>query len=290
MNEHLSMGALILNASGVVQVVLLSLVVASVLSWALIIRHSALLRQAQRASRLFEERFWSGMNLGALYKEVQEQDEREGSGGMERTFMVGFLEFSRLRKRAVAGNALMDGVRRAMRVAIAREQELLESSLSFLATLGSIGPYVGLFGTVVGVMNAFRGLAGVQQTTLAAVAPGIAEALVTTGAGLMAAIPAVIAYNRFGLKAGLLLNSYDTFIDEFCGILHSEIYGQSTVPPADGQGASGARQERVAAQTAQAQTAQTVLATGAAAGTAAREASRPGAPSAAAGSVSMKGV
>ena len=285
MNEHLSMGALIFNASGVVQVVLLSLVVASVLSWALIIRHSALLRQAQRASRLFEERFWSGMNLGTLYKEVQAQDEREGSGGMERTFMVGFLEFSRLRKRAVTGNALMDGVRRAMRVAIAREQELLESSLSFLATLGSIGPYVGLFGTVVGVMNAFRGLAGVQQTTLAAVAPGIAEALVTTGAGLMAAIPAVIAYNRFGLKAGLLLNSYDTFIDEFCGILHSEVYGQSAVPPASVQG-SAAGQEADAV-TRPAQAAQAVPATGTAGGTATtREASRPVAP----GSVSMKGI
>ena len=147
-------------------------------------------------------------------------------GGMERIFMAGFREFTRLREQNVDADAMMDGVQRSMRVAVVREQERLETNLPFLATVGSTGPYVGLFGTVVGVMNSFHGLANVKQTTLAAVAPGIAEALVTTAVGLVAAIPAVVAYNRFNSKVEQLLTGYEAFADEFSSILHRQVHSQ----------------------------------------------------------------
>ena len=220
------MWALVLNAGWVVQLVLVLLLAASVLSWVFIVQRAIVLRNARQSAAEFEDRFWSGMDLGKLYREVH--GDSDPNGGMERIFMSGFREFTRLRGQGVDADALMDGVQRAMRVAVTREQEHLEANLPFLATVGSTGPYVGLFGTVVGVMNSFRGLANVQQTTLAAVAPGIAEALVTTAVGLVAAIPAVVAYNRYNARVESLLTSYDTFAEEFSSILHRQVHSQPT--------------------------------------------------------------
>lgn len=222
MSESLSLWSLIWNASWIVQFVLVILVLASVLSWAFIFQRAILFRNARRASQLFEERFWSGMDLSQLYREVHENPDPDN--GTERIFRSGFREFTRLRGQTQDPDALMEGVQRAMRVALSKEQERLEANLPFLATVGSTGPYIGLFGTVVGVMNSFRGLANVHQTTLAAVAPGIAEALVTTAVGLVAAIPAVVAYNRFSARADHLLTGYDTFADEFSSILHRKVH------------------------------------------------------------------
>ncbi len=224
MTESASMWSLVLNASWFVQFVLLMLIAASLLSWVFIVQRSRVLRNARKTAIDFESRFWSGMDLGQLYREIR--TDSENGIGMERIFMAGFREFTRLRSKAMEADALMDGVQRAMRVAVIREQERLEANLPFLATVGSTGPYVGLFGTVVGVMNSFRGLAGVQQTTLAAVAPGIAEALVTTAVGLVAAIPAVVAYNRFNARSESLLTSYETFAEEFSSILHRQVHGK----------------------------------------------------------------
>ena len=220
------MWALVLNASWVVQFVLLMLVAASIVSWVFIVQRAIVLRNARRSAVSFEDRFWSGMDLSALYREVHADSDPDG--GMERIFMAGFREFTRLRGQGVDADAMMDGVQRSMRVAVTREQESLEAHLPFLATVGSTGPYVGLFGTVVGVMNSFRGLGHVQQTTLAAVAPGIAEALVTTAVGLVAAIPAVVAYNRFNARVEQLLTSYETFAEEFSSILHRQVHAQVT--------------------------------------------------------------
>ncbi|CAM3535001.1 protein TolQ [Parendozoicomonas haliclonae] len=227
MTENTSMWALVLDAGWFVQLILLMLIAASVLSWVFIVQRSIVLRNARKAAVAFEDRFWSGMDLGQLYREVHEEADKGTGTGMERIFMAGFREFTRLRGKGMDADALMDGVQRSMRVAVTREQERLETNLPFLATVGSTGPYVGLFGTVVGVMNSFRGLAGVQQTTLAAVAPGIAEALVTTAVGLVAAIPAVVAYNRFNARVESLLTSYETFAEEFSSILHRQVHGKS---------------------------------------------------------------
>nr|WP_283777756.1 protein TolQ [Sansalvadorimonas sp. 2012CJ34-2] len=218
------MWALVLNAGWVVQLILVILGAASVLSWVFIIQRAIVLRNALQSSREFEDRFWSGVDLSTLYREVH--GDNNPDGGMERIFMAGFREFTRLREQNVDADAMMDGVQRSMRVAVVREQERLETNLPFLATVGSTGPYVGLFGTVVGVMNSFHGLANVKQTTLAAVAPGIAEALVTTAVGLVAAIPAVVAYNRFNAKVEQLLTSYEAFADEFSSILHRQVHSQ----------------------------------------------------------------
>ncbi|WP_281646823.1 protein TolQ [Parendozoicomonas sp. Alg238-R29] len=235
MTEGTSMWALVLNAGWVVQFVLLMLLVASAVSWVFIVQRVIVLRNAHQSAVTFEDRFWSGMDLGKLYREVH--GDSDPDGGMERIFMAGFREFTRLRGQGVDADALMDGVQRSMRVAVTREQENLEAHLPFLATVGSTGPYVGLFGTVVGVMNSFRGLANVQQTTLAAVAPGIAEALVTTAVGLVAAIPAVVAYNRFNSRVEQLLTSYETFAEEFSSILHRQVHAQ-VVQSADKRGES----------------------------------------------------
>lgn len=221
--DHMSMWSLVSNASLVVQLVMLSLLGASVMSWVLIFQRSSMLRAAKNGLEEFEERFWSGIDLSKLYRQVSASPNVDS--GPEQIFRAGFKEFSRLRQQpGVDPVAVMDGVSRAMRVAISREEERLDQSLPFLATVGSTSPYVGLFGTVWGIMNSFRGLAQVQQATLATVAPGIAEALIATAIGLFAAIPAVIAYNRFSARGETLIGRYYTFADEFQAILHRKVH------------------------------------------------------------------
>ncbi|RRJ85428.1 protein TolQ [Aestuariirhabdus litorea] len=221
------MWSLVLEASWVVQLVMLILVVASIVSWVMIIQRAILLRNTQRTLRAFEDRFWSGIDLGKLYREVS--TEPDPDSGVEHIFRAGFKEFSRLRQQTGADpDAVMEGAQRAMRVALSREEEKLETNLPFLATVGSTSPYVGLFGTVIGIMNSFRGLANVHQATLASVAPGIAEALVATAMGLLAAIPAVVAYNRFSARVESTINRYDTFSDEFSSILHRKAHTRVT--------------------------------------------------------------
>jgi biopolymer transport protein TolQ len=220
--SELSVWYLIANAGVLVQLVMLLLALASVVSWALIFQRVQVLRKARQAQYAFEERFWSGMDLGKLYREVSENP--TPFSGMESLFRSGFKEFSRLRQQSRDADAVMEGSQRAMRVAFSREQERLEAHLPFLATVGSTSPYIGLFGTVWGIMNSFRGLAQVQQATLATVAPGISEALIATAMGLFAAIPAVIAYNRFSAMSDALLKNYETFAEEFSSILHRRVH------------------------------------------------------------------
>ncbi len=222
----MSMWSLIGNASWIVLLVLFMLVTVSVVSWVMIIQRSFLIRNAQQAMLGFEDRFWSGMDLIQLFREVK--DENNPDSGLEQIFKAGFREFTRLRNQGTSDpDAVMEGAQRAMRVAISREQEKLESHLPFLASVGSTCPYVGLFGTVVGIMNSFRGLAVVQQATISTVAPGIAEALMTTAVGLVAAIPAVVAYNRYSSKVDALLSNYETFADEFSSILHRKVHSRN---------------------------------------------------------------
>jgi biopolymer transport protein TolQ len=207
---------LILQASLIVQFVMALLVGASVVSWAIIFRKRQLLRSERVAADEFEDQFWSGGDLSGLYKSL----EGGSPTGMAGVFVAGFREFSRLRRQAGIGAAeLLEGSRRAMRVAQLRETDRLEENLSTLATIGSTSPYVGLFGTVWGIMSAFQGLGNVQQATLAMVAPGIAEALIATAMGLFAAIPAVVAYNRYADQVGRLELRYDAFMEEFSTIL-----------------------------------------------------------------------
>ncbi|SEL38462.1 Cell division and transport-associated protein TolQ [Atopomonas hussainii] len=221
--DHMSMWSLISNASLLVQLVMLSLVAASVISWVMIFQRSTAMRAAKKALENFEDRFWSGIDLSKLYRQAGSSPDPDS--GVEQIFRAGFKEFSRMRQQpGVDPDAVMDAVQRAMRVAISREEEKLEQALPFLATVGSTSPYVGLFGTVWGIMNSFRGLAQVQQATLATVAPGIAEALIATAIGLFAAIPAVIAYNRFSARAENLIGRYYTFADEFSSILHRKVH------------------------------------------------------------------
>ncbi len=226
MESELSVWHLIAQAGPLVKLVMLLLVLASVISWALIFQRVQVYRKAKKAQLAFEEQFWSGMDLGQLYREVNANP--TPLSGMESVFRAGFREFSRLRQQSRDPDAVMDGVQRAMRVAFSREQERLEMHLPFLATVGSTSPYVGLFGTVWGIMNSFRGLAVAQQTTLATVAPGISEALIATAMGLFAAIPAVIAYNRFSTMSDALLKNYETFAEEFSSILHRRVHGNDT--------------------------------------------------------------
>ena len=215
---------LILQASLIVQFVMALLVGASVVSWAIIFRKRQLLVTERQSADRFEEQFWSGGDLAGLYKSL----ESGSPTGMAGVFVAGFREFSRLRKQAgISGAQLLEGSRRAMRVAQLRETDRLEQNLSTLATIGSTSPYVGLFGTVWGIMSAFQGLGNVQQATLAMVAPGIAEALIATAMGLFAAIPAVVAYNRYADQVGRLELRYDAFMEEFSTILqrHAGVEG-----------------------------------------------------------------
>lgn len=231
MADSMSMWSLISNSSWIVLLVLLMLVATSVVSWVMIVQRGLLIRNAQQTMLEFEDRFWSGMDLSQLFRELQ--DSSNADGGLENIFTAGFREFSRLRGQGAAdADAVMEGTQRAMRVAISREQEKLETHLPFLASVGSTCPYVGLFGTVVGIMNSFRGLAQVQQATLASVAPGIAEALMTTAVGLVAAIPAVVAYNRYASRVDALLANYETFADEFHSILHRKVHSRANRPEA----------------------------------------------------------
>ena len=223
--DQMSMWSLISNASLVVQFVMLILVGASIVSWVLIFQRSQLLRASRNSLNVFEDRFWSGVDLSKLYRQVN--TEPDPDSGVEHIFRAGFKEFSRLSQQQGANpESVMDGVARSMRVAISHEEEKLEQSLPFLATVGSTSPYIGLFGTVWGIMNSFRGLAQVQQATLATVAPGIAEALIATAIGLFAAIPAVIAYNRFAARGENLIARYYTFADEFQAILHRKVHSK----------------------------------------------------------------
>jgi biopolymer transport protein TolQ len=213
--EHSALD-LILGASFAVQFVMALLAAASVVSWAIIFRKSRLLGSTIRATDVFEDEFWSGGDLASLYKSY----EGTSPTGMASVFVSGFREFSRLRQQVGLGGAqLLEGTRRAMKVAQLRETDRLEQNLSTLATIGSTSPYVGLFGTVWGIMGAFQGLGNVQQATLAVVAPAIAEALIATAMGLFAAIPAVVAYNRYADQVGRLELRDDTFVEEFSTIL-----------------------------------------------------------------------
>lgn len=221
--DHASIVHLVLGASPVVQAVMVILVLASVVSWILIFQRGFVLAAAKRGLEKFEDRFWSGIDLSKLYRQLG--NEAQSNSGAEQIFRAGFKEFSRLNQHGAKDpDAVLQGAARSMRVAIARQEERLQQHLPFLATVGSTSPYVGLFGTVWGIMGAFRGLSQVQQATLATVAPGIAEALIATAIGLFAAIPAVVAYNRFAARSETLLNRYDTFAEEFQTILNRKLH------------------------------------------------------------------
>ena len=226
MEEQLGLLDLVLNASFTVQFVMAILMLASMFSWYMIVNRFIYFRNARDEMYRFEERFWSGIDLSQLYREGNEKAaEGHPMLGMESIFRAGFKEFSRLAQQSeVDSEAVVEGSRRAMRVAVMREEERLERHLAFLASVGSTSPYIGLFGTVWGIMHSFRGLANATQATLATVAPGISEALIATAMGLFAAIPAVLAYNRFASKVEVLSNRYDTFMDEFSSILSRQAY------------------------------------------------------------------
>ena len=220
MNQDLSIVTLVLQASFVVQVVMVGLLLTSLASWTVIFGKLFGLRRVRAENDEFEREFWAGRNLNDLYADATRHN---GKAPMERIFASGMREFFKLReKRVVDTGALLDGAHRAMRASFQRELDAIESNLSFLASVGSVSPYVGLFGTVWGIMHAFRSLANVQQATLAQVAPGIAEALVATAIGLFAAIPAVVAYNRYSHDVERLGNRFESFMEEFSNILHRQ--------------------------------------------------------------------
>ncbi len=226
MNQDLSIVHLVLNASLVVQLVMLLLVLISVSSWAAIFRKLFALNRVKSLNDVFEREFWSGTSLNDLYAAAAKNARH--SGPMERIFASGMREYQKLREKRIAdANTLMDGARRAMRASFQREMDVVETHLSFLASVGSVSPYVGLFGTVWGIMHSFTGLASLQQVTLATVAPGIAEALVSTAIGLFAAIPAVVAYNRFARDIDRIAIKLETFIEEFSNILQRNVGAQS---------------------------------------------------------------
>jgi biopolymer transport protein TolQ len=216
MGNELSIVNIVISASPVVQAVMGLLMLASLMSWSIIFRKRALLARARDEAENFENSFWKGGDLTALYRQIEG---RGGATGMSSIFEFGFREFARLKQGGIPADQLLDGSRRAMRVAQLKEIERLEESLSNLATIGSTSPYVGLFGTVWGIMSSFVAIGGAQQVVLADVAPGIAEALIATAIGLFAAIPAVIAYNRFADRVSWLELRYDAFMEEFSTIL-----------------------------------------------------------------------
>ncbi|GAK20811.1 LOW QUALITY PROTEIN: MotA/TolQ/ExbB proton channel family protein [Vibrio sp. JCM 19052] len=221
MTADISILDLFLQASLLVKLVMLTLLGMSIASWAMIIKRSKVLSQASKDAESFEDKFWSGTDLSQLYQKVKGR--KDDITGTEEIFYAGFTEFARLRKSNANSPAyIMEGTGRAMRVAVAREVDELETSLPFLATVGSISPYIGLFGTVWGIMHAFIALGEVKQATLSMVAPGIAEALLQTAMGLFAAIPAVMAYNRLSNKVSKLEHTYATFSEEFHSILHRQ--------------------------------------------------------------------
>ncbi|MGM0594079.1 MAG: protein TolQ [Pseudomonadota bacterium] len=222
MTTDMSIWSLVAEASLLVQLVMLLLLAASIYSWTLIIQKFRLLRATGADARTFENRFWSGIDLVELYKQVNKR--RDELTGMAALFESGFGEYARLRKQGgLSSMDIVEGAQRAMRVSLSRELDRLEEGLAFLATVGSTSPYIGLFGTVWGIMNSFRALGGAEHATLSMVAPGIAEALVATAMGLFAAIPAVIAYNRFSNEVERLDNRYETFKEEFATLLQRQV-------------------------------------------------------------------
>lgn len=225
MNNGFSLVRMLVDTSALVQAILLLLLIASIASWAVIIAKRSALKKTQRAAQRFENRFWSGGTLTDLYDEFQNQ--RDDGQGLVPIFLSGYEEFARQQQRRsqVAPDEAMASVQRQMRVAQSREVERLEGGLALLATIGSTSPYVGLFGTVWGIMHAFIAIGNVKQASLAMVAPGIAEALIATAMGLFAAIPAVIAYNFFTAKVDRLEGRYSTFSDEMIGIIERGLRG-----------------------------------------------------------------
>ncbi len=222
MNQDFSIIHLLLNASWVVQAVVAILLMVSIASWTAIFRKIIAIGRIKDLNETFERDFWSGASLNELFAAAAQNAKL--SGPMERIFASGMREYQKLRERRINDTSmLMDGARRAMRASYQREMDAIESNLSFLASVGSVSPYVGLFGTVWGIMHAFTGLASMQQVTLAKVAPGIAEALVATAIGLFAAIPAVLAYNRFARDIDRISNKLETFIEEFSNILQRNV-------------------------------------------------------------------
>ncbi len=219
MNET-SLITLVLNASIPVQMVLAILLFASIVSWALMYTKRGYIKQSQAEAKTFEGRFWSGINLSDLFAQLSVRQEKRF--GMEAIFENGFREFARAKKAELDNSSVVSAAHRAMKVSMSREIETLDSNLSFLATVGSVSPYVGLFGTVWGIMESFRSLAGVRQATLAMVAPGISEALIATAMGLLAAIPAVVAYNQFTTEIDEMVTRYENFLEEFTGILQRQ--------------------------------------------------------------------
>jgi len=227
MNNDLSIIELVLHASLVVQIVIAGLLLMSLFSWGLIFTKLGSIARIKRRNEAFETEFWSGKNLNDLYNQAANQAE---TGPLERLFASGMREFLKLRDKRLDTGAQLDGARRAMRASSQRELDAIEGNLGFLASVGSVSPYVGLFGTVWGIMHAFVGLGNMSQVTLATVAPGIAEALVATAIGLFAAIPAVVAYNRFARDIDRVATQLDSFSDEFSNILQRNV----AAPPAAG--------------------------------------------------------
>ena len=229
MNQDLSILHLVMNASIVVQAVMLLLMLVSISSWAAIFRKLFSLNRVKSQNETFERDFWSGSSLNDLFAAATKNSAQ--CGPMERIFASGMREFQKLRERRITDvGTLMDGARRAMRASFQREMDVVETNLSFLASVGSVSPYVGLFGTVWGIMHAFSGLAALTQVTLATVAPGIAEALVATAIGLFAAIPAVVAYNRFARDIDRIATQQETFIEELSNILQRNVGAQASAP------------------------------------------------------------
>ena len=222
METDMSLISLVSRASTLVQLVMLALLAASFLSWFVIFTKHKILKVAREDAMRFEDQFWSGINLADLYSRLKKKGEERR--GMARIFESGFAEFLRMRQQGRMGpNAMVEGAQRAMRIALTRETEELELRLNFLATVGSTSPYIGLFGTVWGIMSSFHALGGVSQATLNMVAPGISEALVATAMGLVAAIPAVIAYNRYSSETNRLDGRFEDFSEEFLNIMHRQL-------------------------------------------------------------------
>ncbi|MGM8897832.1 MULTISPECIES: protein TolQ [unclassified Psychrobacter] len=243
MPESLNIIDLITQASLLVQMVMGLLLLASLVSWVIIFRLSARLGTAKNFDEQFETWFWSGEDLAKLYQGVQGSPERQG---LEQIFYIGFSEYLRMHKKRQPKDDIIDGVERKLRVGLGRQQQLLESGITTLASIGSVAPYVGLFGTVWGIMNAFLGLSQTEQATLASVAPGIAEALIATAMGLFAAIPAVLAYNHFTAKSGQLYESRALFCDEMTGMLQRETNTQNALNKAQKNNESRAGAGQVA--------------------------------------------
>ncbi len=221
MQTDMSILSLVTNASVMVQIVMFGLLIVSFIAWTMIIQKSIILKKAKNEANLFERRFWSGADLVDLYKALAQ---RQDAQGMASIFEAGFREYGKLHKQqGMSHEAILEGAQRSMRVTLNREVERIEAGLPFLATVGSTSPYVGLFGTVWGIMNSFRALGQVEQATMSMVAPGISEALIATAMGLFAAIPAVIAYNRFSYSVERIEGRYDGFMEEFFNLLNRQV-------------------------------------------------------------------